>query len=141
MYICLASGPYYCSGNDLKTFATIKTREDLKNVSEQGAVILEEFVSSFIEHDKPIIALIHGPAIGISVTTLALCDVILASDKVCCHFCLRIIAVVSIFRQHSKLHSRRLATHRRDAVLTPFRRLWATQRLVHYLIFFEMFIN
>jgi len=76
-----ASGPYYCAGNDLTTFAKIKTREDLKRVSEEGAVILEEFVASFIDHNKPIIALIHGPAIGISVTTLALCDVILASDK------------------------------------------------------------
>lgn len=78
----LASGPYYCAGNDLTTFSKIKNREDLKKMCEEGAVILEEFVASFIDHDKPIIALIHGPAIGISVTTLALCDVILASDKV-----------------------------------------------------------
>lgn len=75
----------------MTTFAKIKTREDLKQASEQGAVILEEFVNAFIDHNKPIIALIHGPAIGISVTTLALCDVILASDKVTFKICVDLL--------------------------------------------------
>lgn len=63
-------------------------------MAEEGALILEGFVKSFIDHDKPIVVLVHGPAIGISVTTLALCDVILASDKVISSFCLTTMFLV-----------------------------------------------
>jgi 1,4-dihydroxy-2-naphthoyl-CoA synthase len=125
-HLFLASGPYYCAGNDLTTFAKIKTREDLKQASEQGAVILEEFVNAFIDHNKPIIALIHGPAIGISVTTLALCDVILASDKV-----VDVIFVCTYFiyfRLLSKLRSLVWVILQRVAVLTRSLKSWVTLR-------------
>ena len=35
-----------------------------------------------IVHSKPIVALVNGPAVGIGVTCLGLCDAILASDTV-----------------------------------------------------------
>jgi peroxisomal 3,2-trans-enoyl-CoA isomerase len=44
--------------------------------------VLERFVRAHIEHEKPLISLVNGPAIGISVTVLALYDLVLASDKV-----------------------------------------------------------
>ena len=74
-------GEYFSAGNDLMTFANLKTREEIKETAEKGAEILREFVGAFIDHNKPLIGLIHGPAFGITVTTLALFDVVYASDK------------------------------------------------------------
>lgn len=39
-------------------------------------------MESFIDFPKPLIAAVNGPAMGLAVTTLALCDVVYASDKV-----------------------------------------------------------
>lgn len=47
-----------------------------------GEKILEKFVNAFITHEKPLVALINGPAIGLSVTILALFDLVIASNKV-----------------------------------------------------------
>ena len=41
-----------------------------------------EFVSSFINFPKPLIAAVNGPAIGVSVTVLGLCDLVYAADNV-----------------------------------------------------------
>ena len=43
------------------------------------------FVGAFIDHPKPLIGMINGPAVGISVTTLGLFDLVYASDHVSCH--------------------------------------------------------
>jgi peroxisomal 3,2-trans-enoyl-CoA isomerase len=37
-------------------------------------------VAAFIDFPKTLIAAVQGPAVGVSVTTLALCDVVYASD-------------------------------------------------------------
>lgn len=41
-----------------------------------------EFVDRFIFFPKPLVAAVNGPALGIAVTTLGLCDFVYASDKV-----------------------------------------------------------
>ncbi|CAD5210568.1 unnamed protein product [Bursaphelenchus okinawaensis] len=74
-------GPYYSSGNDLKSFLNVTGATDLKKMTEDAAEFLKNFVASFIDHEKPLIALVQGPAIGIAVTTLPLCDVVICSDK------------------------------------------------------------
>ena len=43
--------------------------------------MLINFVDAFINFEKPLIAGVNGPAIGIGVTTLALCDLVLASSN------------------------------------------------------------
>ncbi|KAI1728604.1 enoyl-CoA hydratase/isomerase domain-containing protein [Ditylenchus destructor] len=79
------SGGYYCSGNDLSNFTRIKTPSDMIQLAEHGEKVLERFVRAHITHEKPLIALVNGPAIGISVTVLALFDLVIASNKATFH--------------------------------------------------------
>ncbi|XP_065191019.1 enoyl-CoA delta isomerase 3, peroxisomal-like isoform X2 [Sycon ciliatum] len=72
------SGEYYCSGNDLSNFDLANT--SLSELVKVARSTLERFVAAFIDHPKPLVAAVNGPAIGIAVTTLALCDLVLASS-------------------------------------------------------------
>ena len=44
---------------------------------------LSKFVSAFIDFPKPLIGLINGPAVGVSVTVLGLFDAVYATDRIC----------------------------------------------------------
>ena len=65
------SGDFYSAGNDLSNFS--KVMHPL-TMAKQAKDILEEFVDSFISLGKPLIVAVNGPAIGIAVTLLGLCD-------------------------------------------------------------------
>jgi Delta3-Delta2-enoyl-CoA isomerase len=41
-----------------------------------------EYIGSYIDLKKPLIAVVNGPAVGIAVTVLGLCDSVFATDKV-----------------------------------------------------------
>lgn len=79
--VLTGAGEYYCSGNDLTSFSSPEAMANMKQAARDGGVLLEKFVNSFINLDKPLIGLVNGPAVGISVTVMAMFDLILASDK------------------------------------------------------------
>ncbi|XP_006983582.1 enoyl-CoA delta isomerase 2 isoform X1 [Peromyscus maniculatus bairdii] len=77
------TGDYYCSGNDLTNFTSASGGKE--EAASRGAVVLREFVNSFIDFPKPLVAVVNGPAVGISVTLLGLFDAVYASDKATFH--------------------------------------------------------
>ncbi|XP_036901246.1 enoyl-CoA delta isomerase 2 isoform X2 [Sturnira hondurensis] len=82
--VLTGNGDYFSSGNDLTNF--IETypsgiEEKVKN----NLVTLRNFVNSFIDFPKPLIAVVNGPAKGIGVTILGLFDVVYASDGATFH--------------------------------------------------------
>jgi len=80
-----ASGDYYCSGNDLSNFTKIKGPEDIPAMAADAKKLLLKFVGTFIDHPKILVALLNGPAVGIAVTTLGLCDLVYAVDTATLH--------------------------------------------------------
>ncbi|XP_064394868.1 enoyl-CoA delta isomerase 2-like [Halichondria panicea] len=78
------AGNYYCSGNDLSNFTNIPP-EGPQKLAAQAKEVLREFVSCFIQFPKVLVAAVNGPAVGISVTTLALCDLVYASENASFH--------------------------------------------------------
>ncbi|NWU69824.1 ECI2 isomerase, partial [Pterocles burchelli] len=82
--VITGNGDYYSSGNDLSNFGHTQPGA-VEKMAEDGAVLLKEFVGHFIDFPKPLIAVVNGPAIGICVTLLGLCDVVYASDRATFH--------------------------------------------------------
>ncbi|XP_078544172.1 enoyl-CoA delta isomerase 2-like isoform X2 [Lissotriton helveticus] len=82
--VLTGNGDYYCSGNDLNNFANVSL-ENKEKSARDGAVLLERFVSSFIDFPKPLIAVVNGPAVGVSVTVLGLFDIVYATDRATFH--------------------------------------------------------
>ncbi|XP_050174184.1 enoyl-CoA delta isomerase 2 isoform X3 [Myiozetetes cayanensis] len=82
--VITGNGDYYSSGNDLNNFANIGPGE-MEKMAKDGAVLLKDFVGHFIDFPKPLIAVVNGPAIGICVTVLGLCDIVYASDRATFH--------------------------------------------------------
>ncbi|KJH47707.1 enoyl-CoA hydratase/isomerase family protein [Dictyocaulus viviparus] len=85
--VITGTGNYFCSGNDLANFAKAASagKEEIKEMAENAAVILKQYIQAYIDHEKPLICLINGPAIGIAVTVLPLFDYVLATDKCTFH--------------------------------------------------------
>jgi len=77
MVLLTGTGPYYSAGNDLSAFASIT---DPVKDSQAAKQIMNRFLFSFIDFDKPIVCGINGPAIGIMTTSLGLMDVVWAKE-------------------------------------------------------------
>lgn len=75
--ILTGEGDYYSSGND---FVNINPQD-----MEASWKRVYNFVDAFIQYPKLLIAVVNGPAIGIAATTLALCDVVYASERATFH--------------------------------------------------------
>merc|ERR1712117_120690 len=76
--VLTGKGKYYSSGNDLSSF---KLDKPLTELAPLWSATLREFVRGFIDVEKPVIAAVNGPAIGIACTTLGLCDIVIAADS------------------------------------------------------------
>src|SRR5207248_1905352 len=68
------AGEAYTSGNDLKDFMS-----DLSKAGETHPVL--KFLGALVELEKPLIAAVNGPAIGIGTTMLLHADLVYASEK------------------------------------------------------------
>lgn len=80
--VLTGEGDYYSSGNDLTNFVqAVKNKDGPRAGMEESAGILKRFVDSLINLEKLLIAAVNGPAVGIAVSTLPLCDYIVASDR------------------------------------------------------------
>uniref|UniRef100_A0A4W2E7F4 Enoyl-CoA delta isomerase 2 n=1 Tax=Bos indicus x Bos taurus TaxID=30522 RepID=A0A4W2E7F4_BOBOX len=78
--VLTGSGDYYCSGNDLTNFTHLPAG-GLEEMARSAAALLRDFVNCFIDFPKPLVAVVNGPAVGISVTILGLFDVVYATDR------------------------------------------------------------
>eukprot|EP00672_Neobodo_designis_P026563 CAMPEP_0174845198 /NCGR_PEP_ID=MMETSP1114-20130205/11583_1 /TAXON_ID=312471 /ORGANISM="Neobodo designis, Strain CCAP 1951/1" /LENGTH=222 /DNA_ID=CAMNT_0016079445 /DNA_START=54 /DNA_END=718 /DNA_ORIENTATION=- len=77
-----ANGDYYSSGNDLANFSKLMHP---RKMAQQAKGVCATFVNSFLDCEKPIVCAANGPAIGIAVTTMGLCDRRLAVDGATFH--------------------------------------------------------
>jgi peroxisomal 3,2-trans-enoyl-CoA isomerase len=75
-------GKFYSSGTDLSDPAkAFLSTNDIEATMEEERIRLKKFIEKFITFPKILIGFINGPAIGISVTTLALFDGVYASSS------------------------------------------------------------
>ncbi|XP_053323565.1 enoyl-CoA delta isomerase 2-like [Spea bombifrons] len=73
-------GDYFSSGNDLTNSLkrVFETTEEKINTSFNP---FRDLVSKVIDFPKPLIAVVNGPAVGVSVTILGLFDLVYATDR------------------------------------------------------------
>ncbi|XP_078124174.1 enoyl-CoA delta isomerase 2 isoform X2 [Sander vitreus] len=78
------AGDFYCSGNDLSNFTKIP-EGGVDEMARRGGDLLREYVKAYIDFPKPLVAVVNGPAVGISVTVLGLFDLVYATDRATFH--------------------------------------------------------
>jgi len=75
-------GKFYSSGNDLNAFSKgMSSGKSPEEILQDSNDMMIQFVDAFIEFDKPLVALVNGPAIGIAATSLGLCDLVIAAES------------------------------------------------------------
>uniref|UniRef100_A0A671Q2H0 Enoyl-CoA delta isomerase 2, mitochondrial-like n=1 Tax=Sinocyclocheilus anshuiensis TaxID=1608454 RepID=A0A671Q2H0_9TELE len=82
--VITGSGDYYCSGNDLNNFTKIP-EGGVEKLAKESGELLRRYVKVYIDFPKPLIGVINGPAVGVSVTLLGLFDVVYATEKATFH--------------------------------------------------------
>ncbi|XP_070708933.1 enoyl-CoA delta isomerase 2 [Pempheris klunzingeri] len=78
------AGDFYCSGNDLTNFTKIP-EGGVEAMARSGGDLLRKYVKTYIDFPKPLVAVVNGPAVGISVTVLGLFDVVYATERATFH--------------------------------------------------------
>lgn len=69
--VLTGDGDYYSSGNDLANFSQLMHPRTMAASAKKTCF---DFVDAFAACKKPIVCAVNGPAIGIAVTTMGLCD-------------------------------------------------------------------
>ncbi|XP_045407572.1 enoyl-CoA delta isomerase 2 isoform X1 [Lemur catta] len=82
--VITGNGDYYSSGNDLTNFTDMASG-GVEELAKNSAILLRNFVGCFIDFPKPLVAVVNGPAVGISVTTLGLFDAVYSTDRATFH--------------------------------------------------------
>lgn len=78
--VLTGAGDWYSSGNDLSNFTKNMPKGGPPEMAANARGVLNVFVDAMITFPKPLIAAVNGPAIGIPVTTLGLCDLVYCTD-------------------------------------------------------------
>ncbi|XP_067107736.1 enoyl-CoA delta isomerase 2, mitochondrial [Osmerus mordax] len=82
--VITGSGDYFCSGNDLSNFTKIPDG-GMEQMAKDAGELLRSYVKAYIDFPKPLIAVINGPAVGVSVTLLGLFDIVYATERATFH--------------------------------------------------------
>ncbi|KAL2088429.1 hypothetical protein ACEWY4_015328 [Coilia grayii] len=75
-----AVGSIFCSGLD-PSYLIGRLSTDRRKESSRIADAVRDFVKAFIHFKKPIVVAINGPALGLGVSILPLCDIVWASER------------------------------------------------------------
>ena len=76
--VITGADPYYSAGVNLSSTIAITWPKQLREmIREHNQSVFDRF----IEHPKPILIAVNGPAIGATVTSATLCDAIIASEN------------------------------------------------------------
>jgi enoyl-CoA hydratase/carnithine racemase len=70
-----STGETFTAGNDVNDF--------LAGLGDDPPVL--RFIEALVRSEKPIVAAVHGPAVGIGTTMLLLCDLVYASESALLH--------------------------------------------------------
>lgn len=81
--VLTGSGEFYCSGNDLNNFKF--KDKGMEEMAREGGELLRRYVKAYIDFPKPLVAVVNGPAVGISVTVLGLFDLVYATERATFH--------------------------------------------------------
>ncbi|KAH9632464.1 hypothetical protein HF086_014548 [Spodoptera exigua] len=73
--VLTGTGDFYSSGNDFSA------PKDPHDDTGKHLNLLKDYIKAFIMFPKILVAVVNGPAIGIAATTLALCDLVFASES------------------------------------------------------------
>ncbi|CAN9506052.1 unnamed protein product [Ophioblennius macclurei] len=82
--VITGAGDFYCSGNDLSNFTKIP-EGGIEEMAKKGGDLLRKYVRAYIDFPKPLVAVVNGPAVGISVTVMGLLDLVYATDRATFH--------------------------------------------------------
>ncbi|XP_071340387.1 enoyl-CoA delta isomerase 2 isoform X1 [Trachinotus anak] len=81
--VITGAGDFYCSGNDLTNFQL--KEGGVEEMARRGGDLLRKYVRAYIDFPKPLVAVVNGPAVGISVTVLGLFDLVYATERATFH--------------------------------------------------------
>ncbi|KAL1129307.1 hypothetical protein AAG570_013836, partial [Ranatra chinensis] len=80
--ILTGTGEYFSSGNDLSQLMAGGVESDnFSDLLKHKLQLVQNFINALIEYPKVLVAVVNGPAIGIAVTMLGLCDIVYAADN------------------------------------------------------------